>query len=177
MQHHTHPKPLIDQGAKAAKAHGVHRSHLWPEVEKAHRAKFPDCACCASGTNLQAPVQVHHIIPFHFCILLGRPDLELDQRNLLTLCEADRLHTAPDHHLLVGHFRDWQSFNYSVATDAAEKWHGMSEPQIQILAEWQSLRASRPSHWEHMTDEQKQTLKMYLATNFPHGLTTPTTAR
>jgi hypothetical protein len=31
-------------------------------------------------------VQVHHIFPFHDCVALGRPDLELDERNLITLC-------------------------------------------------------------------------------------------
>ena len=162
-----HPKPAIDQGARAAKVHGIHRSPLWPQVEQAHRARQPDCVACAIGTELRAPVQVHHIIPFHFCVLLGRPDLELDPRNLITLCEAERHQKAPNHHLLIGHFEDWQSFNYSVTADAQEKWHGMTEPQIRILAEWRSLRASRPSHWEHMTSEQKETLKNFLDTNFP----------
>ena len=32
------------------------------------------------------PVQVQHIFPFHYCVALGRPDLELDERNLITLC-------------------------------------------------------------------------------------------
>jgi hypothetical protein len=167
----TRLKPIFDQGDKAAKVHGVTRSREWPQVELAHRTKFPNCACCATGTNLTSPINVHHIIPFHFVILLGRPDLELDQRNLLTLCEADRFHSAPNHHLLVGHFDDWQSFNYSVANDCLERFHGMSEPQIRIMAEWRSLCASRPSHWEHMTDEQKETLKKYVDSNFPLPLT------
>jgi len=168
---------MIDQGAKAAKAHGVARSKDWPTIRNAHIAQFPTCACCAPDTNLTSPLNVHHIIPFHFVILLGRPDLELDGRNLLTLCEADRLHVAPNHHLLIGHFEDWQSFNYSVVADSATRFHGMTEPQIRILAEWRSLVASRPSHWEHMTAEQKQTLSNYLATNFPTPLTPPTPAR
>jgi hypothetical protein len=33
---------------------------------------------------------VHHIFPFHYCIALGRPDLELDDRNLITLCEDEQ---------------------------------------------------------------------------------------
>jgi len=45
--------------------------------------------CCKPGTNTRAGLQVHHIFPFHYCIALGRPDLELDDRNLITLCEDD----------------------------------------------------------------------------------------
>jgi hypothetical protein len=175
----VHPKKVgRDNGAHAAAAHGIKRSPLWPAAEEAHRKQQPDCVCCTGNESQHAPVQVHHLIPFHFCVLLGRADLELDSRNLLTLCERENHHPCPDHHLLVGHFEDWQSFNYSAQADAIGRFHGMSEPQLKISAEWQTLKATRPSHWEHMTSEQKETLSSFLTTNFPRALTpTPTSGK
>src|ERR1700677_3043433 len=84
--HSAHP----DHGAaESARTGQSPRSPEWSKVEKAHLAKNPHCACCATGTNLSAGLQVHHKFPFHYCIALGRPDLELDDRNLITLCENE----------------------------------------------------------------------------------------
>ncbi len=43
-----------------------------------------------------------NIFPFHYCIALGRPDLELGQRNLITLCEDEAGHPADNHHYEAG---------------------------------------------------------------------------
>lgn len=162
-----HTKPIADNGEKAAHAHGVKRSPLWNDAEKRHREQQPDCVCCATGTNMTAPVQVHHIIPFHFVVLLGRPDLELDPRNLMTLCEAERHKSAPNHHLLIGHFEDWQSFNQTAPTDAVTKFHGLTEPQIRINAEWRQMCKNKPKHWEVMNAQDKTELTTLITKLFP----------
>lgn len=84
---------------------GDARSTLWPATRKAHLAKEPCCRACGSKERLN----VHHVEPFHV-----RKDLELDDRNLVTLCEA------PGHncHLVFGHLLDWKSWNTAVLADA-----------------------------------------------------------
>ena len=56
-----------------------------------HRALAPCEAatirCVSPGNTHIAREQLHHIFPFHFCVVLGRPDLELDERDEVTLCE------------------------------------------------------------------------------------------
>ena len=46
------------------------RSHYWPHVKNAHLAKHPVCeACLVRGDGLpQVVPQVHHIIPFQYCV-------------------------------------------------------------------------------------------------------------
>ncbi|MBS2033219.1 MAG: hypothetical protein JST54_35425, partial [Deltaproteobacteria bacterium] len=82
---------------------GVARSSRWPRIEKLHLSLQPKCACCGDKMDPHAGMQVHHIFPFHYCIALGRPDLELDLRNLITLCENEPGQPGENHHLLVGH--------------------------------------------------------------------------
>lgn len=130
-----------DPGARIGAQHGIDRSSRWPAVERAHLAKEPMCVACLREST---PVQVHHILPFHFCIALGRPDLELDERNLITLCgEGER---SPNHHLLLGHLDDWQSMNSAVHVDAATKFHGWSAIEIRADHAWRDLAARRPLH-------------------------------
>ncbi len=82
------------------------RSSHWPAVRKAHLKLHPACAAC--GHTLM--VQVHHKKPFHL-----HPELELDPKNFITLCEC----SPTDHHLKLGHNGDWKSFNPNVERDAA----------------------------------------------------------
>src|SRR5512141_1002133 len=75
-----------DCGAKVAAVHGIARSTHWDEVVREHLSRQPSCVCCcAERVSIKAQathgVQVHHIFPFHYCIALGRPDLELYERN------------------------------------------------------------------------------------------------
>ena len=44
-------------------------------------------------------MQVHHVFPFHSCIALGLPDLELDLRNLITLREHEANRPTEDPHI------------------------------------------------------------------------------
>ena len=80
---------------------GKLRSPHWAATERKFKARFPDCAVC--GTLKK--VEVHHKKPFHL-----HPELELDPRNLISLCRV--------HHQWWGHLGDWKSFNPAVEEDA-----------------------------------------------------------
>lgn len=64
------------------------------------------CQMCGGTEKLQ----VHHIHPFHL-----HPELELEQQNLITLCEK----RGHDCHFVMGHFHDWRLFNPTVRSDSA----------------------------------------------------------
>jgi len=66
----------------------------------------PTCAVCGSIKRLAA----HHIAPYQW-----NKELELDQSNLITLCEG-----PGNHHLTFGHLNQWVSYNENVVKDAAE---------------------------------------------------------
>ena len=85
-------------------AHGAPRSPEWPKVEKAWLAKHPTCAACGGTKSLQ----VHHKKPFS-----EHPELELDEGNLITLCEY---HTR-NCHLTWGHMYDFKHSNPNVEED------------------------------------------------------------
>jgi 5-methylcytosine-specific restriction endonuclease McrA len=80
----------------------------------AHLASHPECLVCGRTDAVQA----HHIIPVQFCLALGRPELELDFRNLVTLCETGNGVLTDDHHLYVGHLGGFHAFNPEVRADA-----------------------------------------------------------
>jgi 5-methylcytosine-specific restriction protein A len=83
------------------------RSPRWDDVRKIHLKSFPTCAACGSETNLQ----VHHIKPFHLY-----PELELDEENLITLCET-KTHRC---HFKIGHLGSWKKENPNVVQNALD---------------------------------------------------------
>lgn len=83
---------------------GSKRSDKWPEVREAHLKIQPYCKCCGGKNKLQ----VHHLKPFHL-----HPELELNPKNLITLCE-DSVHNC---HILFGHLRNFKSFNVNCPKD------------------------------------------------------------
>jgi 5-methylcytosine-specific restriction enzyme A len=89
----VHPKPRLGK-----------RSPHWSSVRREHLKRDPACRACGGTETLQ----VHHIRPFHL-----HPELELDDSNLITLCE----HPARDCHFTHGHFFDWHLFNPNVIAD------------------------------------------------------------
>lgn len=91
---------------------GKSRSPDWPEVRKAFLSKNESCAACG-GTN---KLQVHHIKPFHM-----DPSKELDEDNLITLCEG-----VYKCHLKIGHLGNFRKENPSVRDDAAQFLHNIS---------------------------------------------------
>ncbi len=82
------------------------RSSKWPKKRKAHLKEHPNCANC--GKKKIFGMQVHHIVPFHV-----DPSKELDDDNLLTLCDNPRCHLDKGH---LGYFRSW---NENVLYDCA----------------------------------------------------------
>ena len=73
------------------------RSNKWPAVRRQHLLEESKCQWCKSTSNLE----VHHIAPFHL-----HPELELEDENLITLCEG-----SEECHLKQGHLGDWKNFN------------------------------------------------------------------
>jgi hypothetical protein len=153
------PTPRTDGGASIAQKYGLQRSPLWPRVEKAVLQKFSKCATCSSTATLQ----VHHIVPFHLCHLVYRGDLELDERNLMVLCEE----SVNDHHLLVGHLGDFESYNPGGRTAIEGAFIGLSAQQIKSDPTWQALMKNRPVPWVQMQHKDRLALRQYLDTNFP----------
>ena len=92
---------------------GAARSSAWPKLEHAFRAQFPTCAAC--GTNVK--IQIHHIQPFHI-----HPELELDPKNLITLCMSQK-----QCHLRLGHLQNYSWFNETIRSDAAEVFNNPSK--------------------------------------------------
>lgn len=110
------PPPIpfepIDQQLESidGMTYGGPRSGDWVQVRTDYVRKHPRCEACGTMANLN----VHHVIPFH-----QRPDLELDEDNLITLCR--------EHHFRIGHDPDgkgprkpsWLLSNPNVRSDAA----------------------------------------------------------
>ena len=80
------------------------RSDKWPAVRKRFLILHPTCVVCGSRKRLVA----HHKFHVHLW-----PELELDESNLIPLCEG-----PGEHHLLFGHCGDFKAWNPNVIEDA-----------------------------------------------------------
>lgn len=121
----------IDHGQEIAQKYGLARSPEWPALERAHLQQEPACRAC----GYRGPgIQVHHIKPFHLY-----PQLELDPNNLITLCEV----RGRDHHLLLGHLDDWESYNPNVREDV-KRFHGENAKKLKANPTWQQEKLHRP---------------------------------
>jgi hypothetical protein len=83
------------------------RSPKWPALRRTWLAWHPTCAACGGKKNCVP----HHVRPVHTF-----PELELDAKNLLTLCESP----ARNCHLAIGHSLLWTSYNPFAVSDAAD---------------------------------------------------------
>jgi len=83
---------------------GATRSSGWSGVRKTHIKQYPKCAVCGVTKKLS----VHHKKPFHM-----HPELELDPKNLVTLCESAGMQC----HITFGHLGDYKCVNNSVDKD------------------------------------------------------------
>ena len=81
----------------------IKRNRTWGYVRAVHLRRFPKCALCGGTKRLQ----VHHIIPVHV-----RPDFELVDINLMTLCRAKKY--GVDCHLAFGHHGNFRKWNINV---------------------------------------------------------------
>ncbi len=100
---------------------GAKRSPWWAATRKKHLAVHPRCALCGGTKKLE----VHHVMPFHL-----DPSLELDDKNLITLCEQKK--EGITCHLFVGHLGNYKLANPDVRADA-EAWRAkMAEARRQF---------------------------------------------
>lgn len=93
------------------RSHNVTRSSHWRSKRTQHLRYEPTCRACGGKEKLN----VHHIIPFHI-----DPNRELDDTNLITLCE-----NGANCHLMFGHLKDWKAYNPHVRV--------MAESMLQLI--------------------------------------------
>lgn len=87
-----------------------------------HLLTQPLCAVCEGNKDLN----VHHIHPFHL-----HPELELDQNNLITLCESTK--HGINCHLLIGHLGNFRNINPHVLEDVTI-WNSRLKEQNDTIA-------------------------------------------
>jgi hypothetical protein len=155
---------MSQNGTVVAARFGISRSSKWSKVEKEHLKNHPNCAACKEPGK---PVQVHHKFPFHYCIALGRPDLELDERNLITLCESEKSVEDENHHLLIGHLDDFKSSNLEAEKDADITFHGWTKVVIMEDLNWLDKKSKRLKPLDEMTDDDKKEFTELMNTTFP----------
>ena len=153
----------MDNGLEEAQRHGHARSPQWEKVRKDYASMFPVCAICGHRDK----IQVHHVWPFHICIALGRPDLELDSRNLITLCEGPE-----EHHLLIGHLDSFKSANTNVRPDIPT-FKGMTKDQIKLNHIWQLKVQQRLKPLDELSEEEKQNIIKRLNELYPRQGSSP----
>ncbi len=139
---------------------GHRRSAKWHARRLVHLKRQRACLVCGSANPLW--LEVHHKYPFHFVVELGRPDLELDERNLYTICDQHE----DKHHLLVGHLGDYRSYNPKLEYTLAMT-RGLLASQIQSLREWQTLAHTRPKPLPEMSPVERKELKTLLDALYP----------
>jgi len=83
------------------------RSSKWRTVRKNFIKENPTCAACGSKKK----IEVHHIQPFH-----SHPELELEESNLMTLCENKKYGICC--HQLIGHRGNYRKINKNCPRDA-----------------------------------------------------------
>src|ERR1043165_6757746 len=151
----------LDEHAAADQSIGqkfkLTRSPEWPEVEKQFKSANPKCTACDETSQLN----VHHKRPFHFVVLCGRPDLELDPRNLITLCTR----TDREHHLLLGHLDDYESYNPAVL-QFVNTYTGKTNQEIRRDGAFQKAQTEKPRHLEQMTASDRTAFKQMLDQQF-----------
>lgn len=78
------------------------RSKNWKKTRELYLKIHPCCEVCGSCVK----PEVHHIIPVHI-----DESKELDQENLITLCDKYC-------HFIFGHLMNWRSHNPDIINDA-----------------------------------------------------------
>lgn len=147
-----------DPGAKAGRKHGVRRANKWVSVRRAYLKVHPACELCGC---LQK-VEVHHKMPFHVSAHIGRPDLELDLRNLITLC-SDAPH---EHHVLLGHLGDYQSYLRSIPW-GARRLGRLRKAEIMSDPAWRRRVSRRPKDVGKLTADATAELRRWTDRRYP----------
>lgn len=155
-----------DHGAEVALEIGLKRSSRWKKARREHLKKQPWCVACKKQHNglfvgflrFFRGVQVHHIFPFHIVRALDRGDLECDSRNCVTLCK--------DHHRVLGHFNDWNSYNPYVK-HLAIRFFGRPIRDILNDPEWLRFREERKRDIRFLSSVELSELRAKLDEKLP----------
>jgi hypothetical protein len=149
----------------AVQKHDELRSPKWPEFRDKFVVRFPRCACCGK-TSSELSLQAHHVFPFHYCIALGRKELELSDSNLITLCETEAPEPSASHHLLLGHLDDFESSNLDVRQDVLA-YQNQTAEQIRSSVAWQQKHNARLPHLEAMTRAEEAAFQWAMQETYP----------
>lgn len=155
-----------DPGARIARQYGYKRSRHWPAARRAYLVRQPTCVACkkqyrglrAWFVRLFTGTIVHHIVPFHVCLALDRPDLETDTRNLLTLCAG--------HHLVIGHLLNYEEFNLYAKACVLRCW-GKTPEEVLHNPEFQRFAKDGYKAFSTWTGEQIADFRERLNDKFP----------
>lgn len=126
------------------------RDPRWNEVRDNYLKAHNKCVVCGRSTDLQ----IHHMFPVSYVRALGRPELELDDRNFMTLCETESGSDAQNHHLLIGHLDDWKSMNQNVMADA-KKYVNKKAQDIKQDQHWKQEKAGKPKPASELTASER----------------------
>jgi hypothetical protein len=159
-----------DNGLVEAQRHSIERSPEWHKVELLHLKRQPRCQCCSRVDS----IQTHHIFPFHYCIALGRADLELydgidgtgTDGNLISLCETSEKIKTDDHHLLLGHLKDFKSSNLRVKEDV-KIYSNLTQNQILLNETYKLKLPLKLKPLDEMTQQEKDDLRNLMDKTFP----------
>lgn len=104
------------------------RAPGWGRLRAAWMKAHPECAVCGRK-GVEASCVPHHVVPVHV-----DASKELDENNLITLCESGSVNC----HLAFGHLWNWSRWNPHVVVDArewqrkikqsADRWRGRFIP-------------------------------------------------
>jgi len=156
----------VDLGEAVGIEHGAHRSAHWATVRRQFLGDHPDCIYCTPEDKGKFTVEVHHIHAFHCCIGVGRPDLELDERNLVGLCETTHGKPAKDHHVAQGHLGDYQYNNDKVLSEI-DQYLGMTKEEIEATETWKTASANRGKKFSDWTHDEKVAFRAMLDETLP----------
>jgi hypothetical protein len=155
-----------DNGAQVAAEHGIARSPHWATVQQAYKKVHPDCIYCGPGSGQKYGIQIHHIHAFHVVVGVGRSDLELDFRNLTSLCESEENKPAPNHHISEGHLGSFQRNNDTVVEDV-KKFFGQAIQLIEATDYWKNKKNSAPKAFSTWTHDEKVAYRKMLDATLP----------
>ncbi len=157
----------LDHGELTSILHGAGpRSPHFERIKNEYLRVHPNCEADAKEYFGRVCVQVHHIFAFHVCILLGRPDLELDPCNFLGLCENEPGKPCENHHVLLGHLGDFQVNNDSVLADI-KTYQGMTHQFILASGPFASRMLTRPKPFPDWTAQERVDYRKMLDAKLP----------
>jgi len=158
--------PLKDFDAEIIAQYGIQRHNDWGKIARQHLIGQPKCLICGLNVlyNLiqEGSCNVHHKYPLQHCIAVNRPDLELDRRNMFTVCARHFDH----HHLLIGHLEDWESYNPHLETTIALV-RNLTQVQIRNTIMFCEAVKNRPKPLKEWSEAEKNIFKNHLEEVMP----------